>query len=77
MNFATNTIQTQTPQFTDMGFSTINALYESSGIITPATRIRRPTDGSHWSVPNHVFGEATAVGMSGAKSDNDYNYKTE
>ena len=61
----------------DLGFSTINGLYESSGLSTPTARIRRPTDESHWSAPDDVFGEATAVGMSEEKSDHDYNYKTE
>ena len=61
----------------DMGFSTINALDESSGLGTPATIIQRPADGSRWITPDHVFGEATAVGVSESKSDYDYNYKTE
>ena len=60
----------------DLRFSTINTLDESSCLSTPATRIQRPTDGSHWIEPNHVFGEATAVGMSEAKSDHEYKYKT-
>ena len=77
MNFAADFFQTQTSQFMDLGFSTINTLNKSIGLSTPATRIRRPTDGSHWSVPYHVFGEATTVGMSAAKSDHDYNYKIE
>ena len=34
-------------------------------------------DGSHWSAPYHVFGEVAAVGMSAAKSNHDYNYKTD
>ena len=34
-------------------------------------------NGSHWSAPYHVFGEATAAGKSVANSDHDYNYKTE
>ena len=42
MNFAADTVQTQTPKFIDMGFLTINELDESSGLSTPATRIRRP-----------------------------------
>ena len=33
--------------------------------------------GSHRSAPDHVFGEATVAGMSAAKSDYDYNYKTD
>ena len=59
----------------DLAFSTIKTLDESSCLSTPATRILRPTDGSHWIAPNHVFGEATEVGMSEAKSDYDFNYK--
>ena len=77
MNLVNDPVQTQAPQCTNLGFSAINALNESSVLSTPATRIRRPTDGSHWSVPYHVFGEATTVGMSAAKSDHDYNYKIE
>ena len=61
----------------DLRFSTIKALDESSGLSTPATRIQRPSDGSHWSAPDHVFGEATVEGMSEAKSDHDYVYKTD
>ena len=33
-------------------------------------------DGTHWSAQDHDFGEATAVGVSEAKLDHDYNYKT-
>ena len=67
MNFAADPIQTQIPQFMGMGFSTINALDESSSISTITTIIQRPMDGSYWITPNHVFGEAIAVGMSEAK----------
>ena len=77
MNFKDDPVQTQTPQLTNLGFSTINALDEKFSLSTPATIIRRPTDGSHWSAPDHVFGEATEVGTSAAKSDHDYNFKTE
>ena len=77
MNFAGDVVQTQAPQFMDLGFLDINTLNEIGVIGTPAARIRRPMYGSHWSAPNHVFGEATVVGMSAAKSDHDYNYKTD
>ena len=60
-----------------MGISTINAMDEVSGLSTPATRIRSPTDGAHWSMPNNITGETTAVGVSEEKSDCDCNYKTE
>ena len=75
MNFAADPVQTQALQFSYMGFSTINALDERSGISTPDTRIRRPTDDTYWSASNHVYGKTTAVGVSEAKSDYDYNYK--
>ena len=64
MNFVADPVQNQTPQFMDMGFSNINALYDRSGLSTPSTRIRRPAYGAHWIMPNNVFGEATALGTS-------------
>ena len=76
MNFAADIVQTQATQLMDLGIPTINILNESGVLSTPATRIRSPAYGSHWRAPDHVFGEATAVGMSAATSDSDYNYKT-
>ena len=76
MNFLSNFVQTLAPQFVDLGLLSITILNESGALGTPVTRIRRPTDGYNWSAPGHVFGGATAVGMSAEKSDNDYNYKT-
>ena len=70
MNFTADNIQTQTPKFVDLGLSTINILDESSGLSTPATRIRRPRDGAHWSALNNVFDKANVVGTSKAKLDN-------
>ena len=72
MNCVADTVQKQTPQFMFLGLSNINALYESSGLSNTSTRIRRPTDGAHWSAPDPVFGEATVVGIFEAKSDYDY-----
>ena len=60
-----------------LGILNINELDEGSGLRTPATIIRRPMEGSHRSVPNHIFGETTEVGVSEAMYDYDYNYKTE
>ena len=77
MNFAADVFQTQAPQFMNLGLLTINTLDESGFLVPPATRIRRPTNGSHWSDLDLIFGEATAVGMSAAKSYHDYNYKTD
>ena len=64
VKFTDDSMQTQTPQYMDLGFSTINSLDESNDLSTPSAIILRPTYGSHWSVPDHVFDEATAVGGS-------------
>ena len=69
MKFARDIIQTQAPQFMDLGLPAINTLYESGVLGTPTTKIQRPTDGSHWSAPDHVFGEATVAAMSAENSD--------
>ena len=61
----------------DLGFFTINALDKSIDLSTPTTIIRKSMYGAHWSVPNYVFGEMTAVGVSEEKSYYNYNYKTE
>ena len=77
LNFAADIVQTQAPQGMDLGLLTMNKLNKNSLLGTPDTRIKRLTDGSYWSTSDYVFGEATAVGMSAAKSDHDYNYKTD
>ena len=61
----------------DLGLPAINTPNELGVLHTNATSIKRPTNGSRWSVPYHVFGEATAVGMSATRSDQDYSYKTD
>ena len=77
MNLTEDPVQTQTPQFVDLGISAINALDEGSGLSPPATRIQSPMYGDYLSAPNHIFGETTAVRVSKAKYFYDYNYKTE
>ena len=75
-NFANDTLQSQAPHFMNMGILAINILNESGVYGTPSTRILRLTDVYHLSAPYNVFGESTAVGISVAKSDHNYNYKT-
>ena len=75
MNFANYPVQTQAPHFMDLGLLDINKFNESSVLSTPSTSIWRPKHVSHWSAPDHIFGEATAVRMIVAKSDRDYSYK--
>ena len=34
-------------------------------------------DGFHWSASDHIFGKATAAGMSATRSEQDNTYKTD
>ena len=77
MKFLSNVVQTEAPPFVDLGIPSINTLNESGVLGTPVTRIRRPTDGSHCTTPDNFFGEETEVGMSAAKLDHEYIYKTD
>ena len=77
MNFSSNVVETEAPQFVDLVILFINTSNELGVLSTPATIIRRPTDGSHWSVSDHIFGEATVVRISAARSNQDYSYKTD
>ena len=77
MKFVDDVVNNQAPQFMDMGLLVINKMNESGVLGTPATRIRRLTYVSHWISTDHIFGEATAVLMGAARSDHDYNFRTE
>ena len=77
MDFTSNTVRNEAPTFVNLGLLSVNASDEFNTFGTPATRVRRPTDGPHWSVPDLVFGEATAVGMSWTRSELDYSYRTD
>ena len=77
MDFASNIDQTKAPQFVDLGPLAINTSDKLVILSTPVTRIRIPTYGFHWYSPDHIFGKATAVRMSAARSYEDYSYKTD
>ena len=77
VDFASNIVQTEAPYFVDLGLLAINTSDEFGILGTPATRIRRQTDGYHWFAPDHVFGESTAVRMSATWSEQYYSYKTD
>ena len=77
MNFSIDVLQTEAPQFVDLGLLDVKTLNDFSILGTTATRIRRLTDVFHWSALDHVFGEVTANRMILARSDQDYRYKTD
>ena len=77
VDFTNNTIRTKAPDFMHLGIPAVNASDEFNALVPLATIVSRPTNGSHWSVPGHAFGEAKAFGMSGARLEQNYSYKTD
>ena len=75
VEFASNAVRTKAPDFVHLGITAINAADELGSSKKPATRVGRPTVGSNWSAPGHVFGEVTAVVMSETRSEPKYSYK--
>ena len=76
MNLVADTVNSMTPQFVDLGFSTIDTLDKGAGHWNPAVRSGKATNVAHWSAMDRIFGESTVVGDAmSAKSD--YNYKTD
>ena len=57
MNLVTDPVNIPAPQFVYLGLSTIDTLHKDTSIWTPATSIVRPTDISHWSAMDHIFGK--------------------
>ena len=76
-NLTRNSVGTESPDFMDLGILAVHASYELRLFGAPATIFGRPTDGLSWSAPSHVFGEATAVGVSGTRSEQNYSSKTD
>ena len=58
-------------------FLSVNASDELRSFGKPTNRVIRLTDGSIWYTPSNVFGEATAVGISDRRLEEDYSYKTD
>ena len=76
VNFTLNSVGTKIPGFVNLGLLDVHASYEIGSFGTPATRVGSLTDGSSWSTPGLVLGEATAVEMSGTRSEQNYSSKT-
>ena len=77
VEFTINAVGTKSPDLMHLGLLVVNTLDELRSFGTPATKVGRPEDGSNWSAPGHVFGKATAVGMIGTRSEQNYSYKTD
>ena len=77
MDFASKAVQTKAPHFVELELPAVNTSDELGILSTPATRIRRQTDGSHWSAPDHVFWRiSSSCNERNRVPEQDYSYKT-
>ena len=76
VDFTSNAIATEAPDFVHLGLPTTNASDERNPFDTPATRIIRLMYGSHCYALGLVFGEFTAVVMSGTRSEQNYSQRS-
>ena len=76
VNFMRNAVGTKSPTFMNLWLPAVHTSNELGSFSTPATRVRRPVDGSNYRAPGHVFGETTAVDVSGTRSEQNYIPKT-
>ena len=67
MDLTRNAVGIEAPNIVHLKHPDVNASDEFNNLCNPTTRVRIPKDGSSWSATDHVFGEATAVGMSGTR----------
>ena len=77
VNFMRNAVGTKSPTFMNLWLPAVHTSNELGSFSTPATIVGRPTDGSNCRAPGHVFGEATAVGVSGTRSEQNCSPKTD
>ena len=69
VNFMHDAVGTNSPNFMNLWLLAVHTSNELGSFSTPATRVKRPVDGSNYRAPGHVFGETTAVGVSGTRSE--------
>ena len=77
MNFRSDTVLSEIPNFMNFRLLSVNTTYELWFIFVPTTIVGRLMDGSNWLLPGHDINEATADGVSKTKAKNNYNFKSE
>ena len=77
MNLAHDTVLTKSPNFMNLGVSSVHTSDELVSVCIPTTRIRRPVDGYYWLPPCHLIGEIILDRVSGARPEQNYNSKSD
>ena len=77
MNFVSDTVLSKSPSFMDFGLSSVNTTDELGSVFVPTTRILRLADIYNCILTVHDISESTVDTVSGTKSKNHYNFKSE
>ena len=77
MNLTHDAVFSESPNFVNLGLSSVHTLDELGSIFIPTTRIGRMADGYNWLTPVHCIGEATADRVIRTRSEQNYNTKTD
>ena len=70
-------VLTESPNFMNLGLSSVHTSDELGSVFIPTTRIGRPIDGSNLIPPGHIFGEVTADRVIRTRSEQNYSAKTD
>ena len=77
MNLMHDAVFIVSPNFMNMGISSIHTSDELGSVLIPITRIRRPTDGYNMILYSHCIGKNIADRVSRTGSEHDYIAKTD
>ena len=77
MNFTCDAVLTESPNFVNMGLSSVHTSDEIGSVFIPNARIGTLTDGSNWLLTGHRIGEVTVDRVIRMGSEQDYNAKTD
>ena len=69
MNLTHDAVLMESPNFMNLGLSSVHTLDEIGSVFIPTTRIGRPTDGLNWILPGHHIGEVAADRAIRTKSE--------
>ena len=72
MDFASNSVVAESPNFLDLGLSPANKADKLKSIISPTTRVKGLTDSSKWIASRHGCKEVTARKVSEEKAYSNY-----
>ena len=77
MNLLCDAVLTKSPNFINLGISSVRTSDELGSVFIPTTRIGRPMDGSNLLSPVNLIFEVTADRMSRTRSEQNYIAKTD